>query len=70
MLNINAKIINNEQEIAKISLRILPREGETLYFNRLGYFKISKIIYHLQDAGNNIYHTETISIYVDKQEGN
>jgi len=68
MLNINAKVIENDQEVAKISLRILPREGEVLNFNDIGKFKINKIVYQLQNSGNNLYHSDFIVIYVKKTE--
>lgn len=68
MLNINAKVIENDQEVAKISLRILPREGELLNFNDIGKFKINKIVYQLQNSGNNLYHSDFIVIYVEKTE--
>lgn len=67
MLNINAKVIENDKEIAQISLRILPREGENLDFNDIGVFKIKKIIYHLHHAGNRLYHSDYISIIVEKR---
>lgn len=68
MMNINAKVIENHKEIAKISLRILPREGEVLNFNDIGKFKINKIVYNLQNSGSNLYHSEYVAIFVEKTE--